>query len=176
MSPREGPRKPTQVPPMPRKAGGWAAPSRRRWKAWWTTGRAGRLDEVGLLTLEALLARADEAERSQSASMRLKLAKEVRLMEAALLRDFGDVAVSPADEAQIRRQRAQETRLRSREHRAALLSSLGIPEDALARLELSVLGKQQSHLLALLVTTDDDYWREHVLPARLAAKEAAAAA
>ena len=56
--------------------------------------------------------------------MKLKLDKEVRLAEAALLRDFEDVPMTAADEAQDREQRMQEARERHKERREAALSSL----------------------------------------------------
>jgi len=169
MSAREGRRKPAQgaskVPDMPKKTGGWREASRKRWAAWWTTGRAAKLDAVGLLTLEALVARADEAERSASPSMKLKLAKEVRLAEAALLREFGDAPSTPAEQAQDRRQRAAEARERFQDRMAHVLSFVGTLAEV-ARLELAALTDAGRPAGDALSEAEDLWWREHVLPRR----------
>jgi hypothetical protein len=159
----------SKVPDMPRKAGGWLGESRKRWAAWHTTGRAARLDAVGLLTLEQLVARADEAARAESTSLRLKLSKEARLLEASLLREFGDAPSTPAEQAQDRRQRATEARERFQDRMAHVLSFVGTLAEV-ARLELAALTDAGRPAGDALSEAEDLWWREHVLPRREALK------
>jgi hypothetical protein len=68
-------RTPQKPPKLPRKSPPWSRAARRRWDAWWTSGRAGMLDAAGVEALIALVGICDAAELATSDSMRLKLTK-----------------------------------------------------------------------------------------------------
>lgn len=97
------------APRMPRRADGgrWGADARRKWRAW--AGRVDAMnDDVAAALLETLVARADEAERAESQSMRLKLSKEARLIEQQLLRLSERSPEQPAVSVAELRQRAKD--------------------------------------------------------------------
>ena len=118
----ESVRPPVTAPRLPGKTGGWSPGASRRWKSWWSSGRAAALDEAGVEALIALIRLVDDMERAESPSLRLRLASEVRRQEAALLPAAG--AAAPPSQATTREDRMRARAAKEKARREHALAGL----------------------------------------------------
>jgi hypothetical protein len=123
---------------MPPRKGRWRASTRRAWEGWWTSGKASVLDAAGLEALARLMALIDKAEAQD---WPLGLTREIRLQEAALLRNTTadvDAAATEMDDdgrvSRLRKKWIDFNRRRRTRHEAE-----GLTEDEAASLELAAL-------------------------------------
>jgi hypothetical protein len=129
---------PLAVPPMPPRKGRWRAATEHAWASWFESGRASLLDEAGIAALGRLMKLIDKAEVDD---WPLGLTREVRLQEAAILRQAQAEPASfkappTTDERTARREAFRGGHLLKRQ---AEREHLGTTEDEFALHEMSAL-------------------------------------
>lgn len=114
--------KPEAAPPMPPKPGGgrWRESTRRAWSSWFTSGRAGLLDDAGVQALVRLCSLHD---RGEGEGWPREISREVRLLEAHLLAKVAPDAMARG-QLDARRLSPEELREWTRKRTAAALDGL----------------------------------------------------
>jgi hypothetical protein len=114
---------PMAPPPMPSRKGRWRASTQRAWASWAESGRMSALDQTGLASLGRLMHLLDKAEAND---WPLGLTREIRLLEAALMRNIMTAPVAPAPEvvAEARKENIRASRERHKAKREAALADL----------------------------------------------------